>query len=176
VACPVFGTPAMAEGGQLVCMLARPKEDVEEVVPYCKGVIGRANIDFGGQPTEKATLLKVIGNTFILSMVETISEGQVVAEKTGLGVDILHQFFEVMFLGLYAAYSNQMKAGDYYKREDQLFAVDLVFKRCKACTGIGKQGRCAHEERGDSKRIPEGCQGAHECARRYRRNLRCEKS
>jgi 3-hydroxyisobutyrate dehydrogenase-like beta-hydroxyacid dehydrogenase len=123
VACPVFGTPAMAEGGQLVCMLARPKEDVEEVVPYCKGVMGRANIDFGGQPTEKATLLKVIGNTFILSMVETISEGQVVAEKTGLGVDILHQFFEVMFLGLYAAYSNQMKAGDYYKREDQLFAV-----------------------------------------------------
>ena len=118
MACAVFGTPAMAEGGQLVCVLAGPKEDVEEVVPYCKGMMGRANIDFGGQPPEKATLLKVIGNTFILSMVETISEGQVVAEKT----------------------------------------------------------RCAHEERGDGERIPEGCQGAHRCARRYRRNLRCEKS
>jgi 3-hydroxyisobutyrate dehydrogenase-like beta-hydroxyacid dehydrogenase len=128
VACPVFGAPAMAEGGQLVCVLAGPKEDVEKVIPYCKGVIGRANIDFGGQPAEKATLLKVIGNTFILSMVETISEGQVVAEKTGLGVDILHQFLEMMFPGPYAAYSNRMKSGDYYKREEPLFAVDLAMK------------------------------------------------
>ena len=152
MACPVFGTPAMAEGGQLVCVLAGPKEDAE-VVPYCKGVMGRADIDFGGQPPEKATLRKVIGNTFILSMVKTISEGQVVAEKTGLGVDILHQFLQMMFLGPYAAYSNQMKSGDYYKREEPLFAVDLAFERCKACTGIGKQGRCAHEERGDIAEI-----------------------
>ena len=134
--------------------------------------MGRADIDFGGQPPEKATLLKKIGNAFTLSMVKTISEGQIAAEKTGLGVDILHQFLEVMFLGPYAAYSNQMKSGDYYKREEPLLAVDLAFERCKAYTGIGKQGRCAHEERGDSEQIPEGCQGA----RRYRRNLRCEKS
>jgi 3-hydroxyisobutyrate dehydrogenase-like beta-hydroxyacid dehydrogenase len=128
VACPVFGAPAMAEDGQLVCVLAGPKEDVEKVVPYCKGVMGRANIDFSGHSPEKATLLKVIGNTFILSMVETISEGQVVAEKTGLGVEILHQFLEVMFPGPYAAYSNRMKSGDYYKREEPLFAVDLALK------------------------------------------------
>jgi 3-hydroxyisobutyrate dehydrogenase-like beta-hydroxyacid dehydrogenase len=128
VACPVFATPAMAEGGWLVCVLAGPKEDVEKVVPYCKGVMGRANIDFSGQPPEKATLLKVIGNTFILSMVETISEGQAVAEKTGLGVDILHQFLEVMLPGPYAAYSNRMKSGDYYKREEPLFAGDLALK------------------------------------------------
>lgn len=128
VACPVFGAPAMAESGQLVCVPAGPKEDVEKVVPYCKGVMGRAIIDFSGQPPEKATLLKVIGNTFILSMVETISEGQVVAEKTGLGVDNLHQFLEVVFPGPYAAYSNRMRSGDYYKREEPLFAVDLALK------------------------------------------------
>ena len=51
--------------------------------------MGRVNIDFGGQPAEKATLLKVIGNIFTLGMVETISESYVVAEKT---VDALHQF------------------------------------------------------------------------------------
>ena len=128
VACPVFGAPAMAEGGQLVCVVAGPKEDVEKVIPYCKGVMGRANIDFGGQPAEKATLLKVIGNTFILSMIETISEGQVVAEKTGLGVKDLHQFIEVMFPGPYVAYSSRMQSGDYYKREKPLFAVDLAMK------------------------------------------------
>jgi 3-hydroxyisobutyrate dehydrogenase-like beta-hydroxyacid dehydrogenase len=57
VACPV------SEGGQLVCVLTGPKEEVDEVIPYCKGVIGRANTNFSGQPAEKATLLKVIGNT-----------------------------------------------------------------------------------------------------------------
>jgi hypothetical protein len=51
-----------------------------------------------------------------------------VAEKTGLGVDILHQFLEVMPLGPYAAHSNQMKSGDYHKREEPLFAVDLANK------------------------------------------------
>lgn len=139
VACPVFGAPAMAEGGQLVCVLAGPKEDVKKVVPYCKGVMGRANIDFGGHSPEKATLLKVIGNTFILSMVETISEGQVVAEKTGLGVDILHQFLEVMFPGPYAAYSDRMKSGDYYKREEPLFAVDLALKDARHAQALANK-------------------------------------
>jgi hypothetical protein len=55
-------------------------------------VIGRANINFGGQPAEKAILLKVIGNIFILNMTETKSKGLLVAEKTGLSVDALHQF------------------------------------------------------------------------------------
>jgi 3-hydroxyisobutyrate dehydrogenase-like beta-hydroxyacid dehydrogenase len=85
VACPVFGAPAMADNGQLVCVLAGPKESVEKVKPYTKGVIGRAYVDFGGQPVGKATLLKIIGNTFILNMVEALSEGHVLAEKSGLG-------------------------------------------------------------------------------------------
>ena len=139
VACPVFGAPAMAEGGQLICVLAGPKEDVERVMPYCKGVMGRANIDLGGQPAEKATLLKVLGNTFILSMIETISEGQVVAEKTGLGVDVLHQFIEVMFPGPYVAYSSRMQSGDYYKREEPLFAVDLALKDARHAQSLANK-------------------------------------
>jgi len=102
-------------------------------------VMGRANIDFGGQPAEKATLLKVIGNTFILSMIETISEGQVVAEKTGLGVDDLQQFIELMFPGPYVAYSNRMKSGDYYKREEPLFAVDLAMKDARHAQALANK-------------------------------------
>lgn len=102
VACPVFGAPAMADNGQLVCVLAGPKDSVEKVKPYCKGVMGRAIVDFGGQPVGKATLMKIIGNTFILNMVETLSEGHVLAEKSGLGNDNLHQFVETMFPGPYA--------------------------------------------------------------------------
>ena len=121
VACPVFGAPAMAEGGQLVCVLAGPASAVEKVKPYCKGVMGRANIDFSDQKQGKATLLKIIGNTFILNMVETISEGHTMAEQTGLGNKDLHQFVETMFPGPYVAYSNRMMAGDYYKRDEVRF-------------------------------------------------------
>lgn len=128
VACPVFGAPAMADIGQLVCVLAGPKASVEKVKPYTKGVMGRANIDFGGQPVGKALLLKVIGNTFFINLVETLSEGHVLAEKSGLGSDNLHEFVEAMFPGPYAAYSTRMISGDYHKREEPLFAVDLARK------------------------------------------------
>jgi len=139
VACPVFGAPAMADNGQLVCVLAGPKESVERVKPYTKGVIGRAIVDFGGQPVGKATLLKVIGNTFVLNMVETLSEGHVLAEKSGLGSDNLHQFIETMFPGPYTAYSTRMMSGDYHKREEPLFAVDLARKDARHAMTLAKE-------------------------------------
>lgn len=138
VACPVFGAPAMADNGQLVCVLAGPKDSVEKVKPYTKGVIGRANVDFGGQECGKATTLKIIGNTFILNMVETLSEGHVLAEKTGLGGDNLHQFIETMFPGPYTAYSTRMMSGDYHKREEPLFAVDLARKDARHAMALAK--------------------------------------
>ncbi|MCJ1364814.1 hypothetical protein MMC16_003931 [Acarospora aff. strigata] len=128
VACPVFGAPAMADSGSLVCVLAGPHALVAKVKPYTTGVMGRAVIDFSDQPAGKATLLKIIGNTFILNMVETLSEGHAVAEKAGLGVDNLHSFIETMFPGPYTAYSERMRSGDYYRREEPLFAVDLARK------------------------------------------------
>lgn len=139
VACPVFGAPAMADNGQLVCVLAGPKESVEKVKPYTKGVIGRACVDFGGQPVGKATLLKVIGNTFILNMVEALSEGHVLAEKSGLGTENLHQFIETMFPGPYTAYSTRMLSGDYHKREEPLFAVDLARKDARHAMALAKE-------------------------------------
>ena len=138
VACPVFGAPAMADNGQLICVLAGPKEAVEKVKPYMKGVMGRAIVDFSGQNVGKATLLKVIGNTFILNMVEALSEGHVLAEKSGLGNDNLHQFIETMFPGPYTAYSTRMMSGDYYKREEPLFAVDLARKDAGHAMALAK--------------------------------------
>jgi len=138
VACPVFGAPAMADNGQLVCVLAGPKDAVEKVKPYTKGVIGRAIIDFGGQPCGKALLLKIIGNSFIINMVETLSEGHVIAEKTGLGNENLHQFIQTMFPGPYTAYSTRMTSGDYHKREEPLFAVDLARKDARHAMALAK--------------------------------------
>ncbi|MCJ1378325.1 hypothetical protein MMC17_001422 [Xylographa soralifera] len=136
VACPVFGAPAMAEGGQLVCVLAGQKSLVDKVKPYCKGVIGRAEIDFSDQAPGKATHLKIIGNTFILNMVETLSEGHALAEKSGLGSENLHNFIETMFPGPYTAYSGRLMGGDYYKRDEPLFGVDLARKDAKHALGL----------------------------------------
>ncbi|KAF2159324.1 hypothetical protein M409DRAFT_71102 [Zasmidium cellare ATCC 36951] len=138
VANPVFGAPAMADSGQLVCVLAGPKKDVECVKPYCTGVMGRAEIDFSDQHHGQASQLKIIGNTFILSMIETLSEGHVLAEKSGLGTDNLHKFVETMFPGPYTAYSNRMRSGDYYNREEPLFQAKLARKDAGHAQSLAK--------------------------------------
>ena len=126
----VFGAPAMADSGSLVCVLAGPHALVAKVKPYTTGVMGRAVIDFSDQPAGKATLLKIIGNTFILNMVETLSEGHAVAEKAGLGVDNLHSFIETMFPGPYTAYSERMRSGDYYRREEvRIFTLKVRYPK-----------------------------------------------
>ncbi|RVX67261.1 hypothetical protein B0A52_09298 [Exophiala mesophila] len=152
VACPVFGAPAMADSGNLICVLAGKVEAVDKVKPYCKGVMGRENIDFSGQEPRKATLLKVLGNTFVVSMIETLSEGHVAAEKTGLGVKELHQFIEIMFPGPYTAYSNRMQSGDYYQRDEPLFAVDLARKDARHAMDLVSKagGRMKNVELADS--------------------------
>lgn len=139
VACPVFGAPAMADAGQLVCVLAGPTEACEKVKPYLTGVIGRAVIDYSGAEPSRATLLKIIGNTFVLSMVETLSEGHVLAEKSGLGSEDLHKFVETMFPGPYTAYSARLKSGDYYKREEPLFAATLARKDARHAQAIANK-------------------------------------
>lgn len=128
VAMPVFGAPAMADSGNLICVLAGPASATGKVKPYTTGVMGRATIDYSDQPPSKATLLKIVGNTFILSMVTTLAEGHTIAEKSGLGTDELHKFVEVMFPGPFTAYSTRMLSGDYYQRSEPLFAVDLARK------------------------------------------------
>lgn len=100
--------------------------------------MGRAEIDFSDQPHGSATRLKIIGNTFILSMVETLSEGHTLAEKSGLGTDNLHQFIETMFPGPYTAYSGRMMKGDYYQREEPLFNVDLARKDAKHALSLAQ--------------------------------------
>ena len=112
----------MAESGQLVCVLAGPKHLVDKVKPYTKGVMGREDIDFSDETPGKASLMKLIGNTFVLQMVEMLGEGHTAAEKTGLGTENLHKFVTTMFGGPFAAYSTRMMTGDYYKRDSVSFS------------------------------------------------------
>ncbi|TQS32741.1 hypothetical protein Golomagni_06936 [Golovinomyces magnicellulatus] len=128
VAVPVFGAPAVADAGGLIAVMAGPKASVERARPWFKGVTSRAEIDLSDQPYSKATTLKVIGNTFVFNMVEQLSEAHVLAEKSGLGTQPIHQLVEALFPGPHAAYSTRMLSGDYHTREEPLFAIDLARK------------------------------------------------
>ncbi|KAL9053299.1 MAG: hypothetical protein Q9162_004850 [Coniocarpon cinnabarinum] len=137
VAMPIFGAPAMAEAGQVITVLAGPQAAVEKVKPYTTGVIGRLDIDFSDQEPAKASLMKIVGNTLILQMNEALAEGHVLAEKSGLGSENLHTFVTALFgAAPYGAYSNRMMQGDYYKRDEPLFGVDLARKDARHALNI----------------------------------------
>lgn len=120
VASPLLGVPAMAHAGQLVCILAGASSSLERVKPYTKGVMSRMDIVFSGVDPAMATLLKIVANTLVLSMVEALAEGHTLAEKSGLGTGNLEKAIEVVFPGLYMAYSKLLSSGDYYKKDEVL--------------------------------------------------------
>ncbi|KAK3990095.1 putative oxidoreductase YfjR [Cladorrhinum sp. PSN332] len=138
LAAPVFGAPAMADAGQLIGVLAGPANAVQRGRPYFRGVMARAEIDMSDKPYGNALTLKLIGNTFIVNMVEQLAEAHVLAEKSGLGGEALHQWVEQMFPGPYAAYSTRMLSGTYYK-SDPLFAVDLARKDAGHALSLAKE-------------------------------------
>ena len=137
VAMPVFGAPAMADAGQLVCVPAGPTSSVDKALPFARAV-GRSVINLGGQPYSASSTLKIIGNTFILNMVNQLAEGHVLAETTGLGSANLQKFIDAMLPGAYSAYSQRMTSGDYYTRSEPLFAVDLAIKDASHALSLGK--------------------------------------
>ncbi|KAL9606438.1 MAG: hypothetical protein Q9179_000404 [Wetmoreana sp. 5 TL-2023] len=126
VTMPVFGEPSMAEKGLLICIPAGRADLVDRVRPYCTGVIGRGIIDFSNEAHGKASLLKVIGNVFIVNMIETVAEGLVLAEKSKLGTDNLHKFIQAIFPGPFTLYSQRMITGDYYTRDEPVVSIDMA--------------------------------------------------
>ncbi|EAW14023.1 NAD(P)-dependent oxidoreductase [Aspergillus clavatus NRRL 1] len=142
VACPVFGAPAFADAGQLVVVPAGDAAAVARLKPFLDGVTARATIDMSGpDDVGRATTLKILGNTFILNTVETLAEGLVAAEKAGLGADVYQQWIHALIGGMFAKYADRMCSGDYYTREEPLFAVDLARKDLRhAATLAGEAG------------------------------------
>ncbi|KAF4773805.1 hypothetical protein HER10_EVM0004763 [Colletotrichum scovillei] len=138
ICAPVFGAPAMVAAGNATLVLAGPKASIEKIRPYIDAMVAR-EINMADEPYHKASTLKVLGNTVILGMVEQLAETYVAAEKSGLGTGYVKQFVDAMFGGSpYPAYSVRMLEGDYYKREEPLFAVDLARKDAGHAMAIAK--------------------------------------
>lgn len=137
VACPVFGAPNMAQAGQLIVVPAGPAEAINRVRPFLDGVTARATLPLpNSEDVGRASLLKILGNTFILNMVESLAEGIAAAEKAGLGAQVYEDWVGTMFPGPFAKYAQRMCSGDYHRREEPLFAVDLARKDLRHATTL----------------------------------------
>lgn len=138
ICAPIFGSPAMVAAGNATLVLAGPESSIKKIRPYVDAMAAR-EINMADEPYRKASTLKVLGNTVILGMVEQLAETYVAAEKSGLGTGYVKQFVEAMFGGSpYPAYTNRMLEGDYYKRDEPLFAVDLARKDARHAMAIAK--------------------------------------
>ncbi|KAK2044059.1 NAD(P)-binding protein [Colletotrichum somersetense] len=156
VCAPIFGAPAMVAAGNATLVLAGPKASIEKIRPYVRAMASR-EINMTDEPYHKAATLKLLGNSIILGfvvclywmgswklltvsrMVEQLAETYVAAEKSGLETDYVKQFVDALFGGSpYPAYSVRMLEGDYYKRQEPLFAVDLARKDAGHAIAIAK--------------------------------------
>ncbi|KAF3904657.1 hypothetical protein ABW21_db0207355 [Orbilia brochopaga] len=150
VAAPVFGVPAVAAAGQLTYVLAASDEAwIDEVVPFTTGVMGKTNIQLRGKSPGTASLMKLSGNHFVLSMVLTLSESMVLASRSGLGEEAIVQFVEAVFGqpgrspnetigGPYPAYAKRMLSGDYATLQPK-FSVDNALKDARHLEDVAEK-------------------------------------
>lgn len=60
--CLKVGAPAVADAGQLLFVLAGAQKNVDRVIPFTKGVMGKAYLHVSEDDYGKASKLKIIGN------------------------------------------------------------------------------------------------------------------
>ncbi|KAJ5172790.1 hypothetical protein N7492_005383 [Penicillium capsulatum] len=145
VACPVFGAPNMADAGQLIVVPAGKQASIARAKPFLEGVVARATIDLAdgtGADSDvgRASTLKVLGNTFILNTVGVLAESLTAAETSGLGIGPFKQWLDLFSPGPFANYGQRMISGDYYQRDEPLFAVDLARKDLRHASNLAREG------------------------------------
>lgn len=71
-------------------------------------------VNLSEQQVGTASHLKLIGNVMILMMIEAVAEIHVLAEKTGLKNEVMHDAICTLWPGAAGVYSRQMLSGHYY--------------------------------------------------------------
>lgn len=92
--------------------------------------------------------MKITGNSFILSMIETIAEGLTFSEVSGLGVDNCMQFLSLMFGGTpWEAYAKRMTSGGYMPAASERpgFASSIALKDCNHALDLAKHGNPSYQ-------------------------------
>lgn len=107
---PVFGSSTVAQAAQLLFILAGPTSALHTLTPYIKNVMGRSSITLGPS-IRKAALMKTTGNFITAALMEVVAEAHVLAEKTGLGSDMLEELIGENYGVLMKSMSVRMTGG-----------------------------------------------------------------
>src|ERR1035437_106955 len=125
VAAPVSGRPEAAASGQLISYLAGASAAVEEVRPVCKAY-SKQIIVISERP-RMANVMKLAINYNVISAIEVISETYVFAEKCGLPLEHLRDFYQQLWFAHPAAqlYAEKLRKRDFAGRGGFVMAGGL---------------------------------------------------
>ena len=82
VCAPVFGRPPAAMSGKVLWAPAGPAHALDRLQPHFDAM-GRGTMRIGPK-AYMASVMKLCGNLFIASVIETTAEGMTLAEKNGV--------------------------------------------------------------------------------------------
>jgi 3-hydroxyisobutyrate dehydrogenase-like beta-hydroxyacid dehydrogenase len=112
VAAPVFGRPDAAAAAKLWICPAGATESIERCRPLFNAM-GQGVIVVGNEP-HLANVLKLVGNFFVISAIETLSEAFTLAEKSGLEVDrVLDVVKALLPVPLFQGYGARMARSEF---------------------------------------------------------------
>lgn len=112
IAAPVFGRPDAAAAAKLWICPAGPHEIIERCRPFFNAM-GQGVIVVGDEP-HLANILKLVGNFFVVSAIETLSEAFTLAEKAGLNVDrVLDVVKALLPVPLFQGYGTRMARNEF---------------------------------------------------------------
>jgi 3-hydroxyisobutyrate dehydrogenase-like beta-hydroxyacid dehydrogenase len=135
LAAPVSGRPEGAAAAKLFIFLAGEAKAKERVKPILE-LLGQRIFDLGTD-AEKANLFKLIGNSLILSAIQTLSEGFTLAEKNGLPPKLVGEVLtdSIFACPVYKIYAPLLAEG---KFEPAGFSLELGFKDTRLLQEVAK--------------------------------------
>lgn len=114
VAAPVFGRPDAAVAKKLWLLAAGKSADVERALPVLEA-LGRG-VTRLGETASVANLVKLTGNVFIASMIESLGEAFALTRKAGVPPALFLELFKNLFGQgslILESYAGQVAKGNY---------------------------------------------------------------
>jgi 3-hydroxyisobutyrate dehydrogenase-like beta-hydroxyacid dehydrogenase len=112
IAAPVFGRPEAAAAAKLWICPAGPIAVIERCRPLFDAM-GQGVIIVGTEP-HLANVLKLVGNFFVISAIETLSEAFTLAEKAGLRVETVLDVIKALLpVPLFLGYGTRMAHSEF---------------------------------------------------------------
>ncbi|CAK0735348.1 hypothetical protein CVIRNUC_000566 [Coccomyxa viridis] len=114
LSCPIFGRPDAIAAHKGLCVSGGPEGARQRAKPLLDA-IGQGILDVGDEAKAGAAM-KLVGNFFIVSIIELLAEGMTLAEKNGVQRQHVVQFIETLFPGhIFKGYANSV-ANDKFVR------------------------------------------------------------